>query len=428
MRNEMGTNKTTVLQIAKEKYKSSVRRKDYEKVGSERIFDEQNSGRASDKEDKNIELVAGSIDRTYLFLVIAILIFGSIMSFSASSVYAELYYEQSTYYLQNYILFTGISVVMTIAVLWVFKTPERLKIFALIVYAASIFLLILVPIIGTSGGGAKRWISLGFFNVQPSEIAKLAVIMLLALYMSRHEKEITSPLRWHGNLKCGVVIPFAVFGSVCVLVALERHVSGVLIIGMIGIASMFFGGTRLKWLLIIFGTVAFFGLVLILVSEHAQDRVIAWINIEADPLGAGWQTLQGLYAIGSGGFFGLGFGESKQKFGYVSQPQNDFVFTIICEELGFIGALIVVGLFVALVWRGFKIAKNVPDKFCSLVVYGLTFKLALQAALNIGVVTNSIPNTGISLPFFSSGGTSLAIQIFEMGIVLAISRYSAVRK
>jgi cell division protein FtsW len=147
-----------------------------------------------------------------------------------------------------------------------------------------------------------------------------------------------------------------------------------------------------------------------------------------DPLGEAWQTLQGLYAIGSGGLFGLGLGNSRQKFGFVSEPQNDFIFTIICEELGFFGAVIVLLLFGLLVWRGFKIAAKAPDKFSALVVYGIVFKTALQAALNIAVVTNSMPNTGISLPFFSSGGTALAIQIFEMGIVLNISRFSHVEK
>jgi cell division protein FtsW len=147
-----------------------------------------------------------------------------------------------------------------------------------------------------------------------------------------------------------------------------------------------------------------------------------------DPLGEAWQTLQGLYAIGSGGLFGLGLGNSRQKFGYVSQPQNDFIFTIICEELGFFGAAAVLLLFGLLLWRGFKIAAAAPDKFCALTVYGLVFKTVLQALLNIAVVTNSMPNTGIALPFFSSGGTALAIQIFEMGIVLNISRYSHVDK
>ena len=200
-----------------------------------------------------------------------------------------------------------------------------------------------------------------------------------------------------------------------------------MIVGVIGLAVMFLGGTRIKYLAAFVGLIAFAGVFLIAVSGYAQERVMSWINLESDPLGGGWQTLQGMYAIGSGGFFGLGLGLSRQKFGYVSQPQNDFIFTIICEELGFIGALLVVGLFGIFVWRGFKIAAHAPNKFSSLVVYGLVFKTALQAALNIGVVTNALPNTGISLPFFSSGGTALLIQIFEMAIILSISRYSLIK-
>ncbi|MBO5269984.1 MAG: FtsW/RodA/SpoVE family cell cycle protein, partial [Clostridia bacterium] len=151
-------------------------------------------------------------------------------------------------------------------------------------------------------------------------------------------------------------------------------------------------------------------------------------NLESDPLGSGWQTLQGLYAIGSGGFFGVGLGNSRQKYGYVSEPQNDFIFSIICEELGFVGALLTVVLFGCLVFRCFQIAAKAPNRFCALTVYGLSFKIALQTALNIAVVTNMMPNTGISLPFFSSGGTSLALQVFEIGIILSISRFSTRKK
>jgi cell division protein FtsW len=161
---------------------------------------------------------------------------------------------------------------------------------------------------------------------------------------------------------------------------------------------------------------------LIAVSDYAQTRVDIWINIDkADPLGSAWQTLQGLYAIGSGGFFGLGLGYSRQKFGYVSQPQNDFIFTIICEELGFVGAFLVVLLFSLLIWRGIRIGQRAPDKFSALTVWGLTFKIALQVAMNIAVVTNTMPSTGIPLPFISYGGSSLVALLFEMGIALGVS-------
>ena len=220
-----------------------------------------------------------------------------------------------------------------------------------------------------------------------------------------------------------------VFGFICALVMLEHHLSGIIIIGLMGLVTMFLGGTDKKWFLWLFAIGAVAVVVVLLVSDYAMLRVTTWLNIEnVDPLGSAWQTLQGLNAIGSGGFFGRGLGNSQQKYGYVSQPQNDFIFTIVCEELGFIGALAVILLFGLLVWRGFRIASKAPDKFTSIVAYALMTKVALQAILNIAVVTNSIPNTGISLPFFSSGGTSLILQIFEMGIVLSISRFSQQKK
>ena len=213
------------------------------------------------------------------------------------------------------------------------------------------------------------------------------------------------------------------------LVALEKHISALAIIGMLGISLMFLGGTRIKWIASLAGVIAVAACMLIIFFPYAFARVDTWLNIEeADPLGSAWQTLQGLMAIGSGGLFGKGLGNSQQKYGFVSQPQNDFVFTIVCEEFGFIGALLVIGLFVAFVWRGFHIARHAPDKCSSLIVYGLTFKVALQVILNIAVVTNSMPNTGISLPFFSYGGTSLMLQILEVGIILSISRYASHKK
>ena len=163
-------------------------------------------------------------------------------------------------------------------------------------------------------------------------------------------------------------------------------------------------------------------------TDYTKERITVWQDPEKYRLTGGWQTLQGLMAIGSGGIFGTGLGNSRQKFGYVSQPQNDFIFTIVCEELGFIGAFLVVVLFAAYVWRGFHIARHAPDKCSALIVYGLTFKVALQVILNIAVVTNSMPNTGIALPFFSYGGTALMLQIFEVGIILSISAYSSHRK
>lgn len=373
-------------------------------------------------------LARGAIDTWFLLCVVLLLIFGAIMSYSASSVFAQNRYGDSGYFFKRYVLYAFLSIIVSIPFV-LFMTPRMWKGGGVIIYAVTIVLLLLVLVIGDSGGGAQRWIALGPITIQPSEIAKMALVMVLALYMSKYEKKITSVHQFGGSFRYGVLIPGGIIGLICGLVALEKHISGLIIIGMIGISVMYLGGTRRKWIALILGTVALAACGLVLVSEYAQARVNTWINIDtADPRGEAWQTLQGLYAIGSGGLFGRGLGYSQQKFGYVSQPQNDFIFTIICEELGFFGAILVVGLFGFLVWRGFKIASHAPNKFCSLVVYGLVFKTAIQAALNIAVVTNAIPNTGIALPFFSSGGTALAIQIFEMAVILSISRYSTLKK
>lgn len=388
------------------------------------------SERDTDQKDLQTELPKkGRVDLVFLLITAALVLFGCVMVYSASSVYAQQYHDDHTYFIARHLFFLIMAVAFTVVVVR-FCTPAFWRDFSYILFAISVVLLLLVLVIGSDlGSGAKRWLDFKVFTIQPSEIAKMALVLSLSRFMTDHEKQILSPHRFGGNFKYGVLMPFAFIGVIAVLIAAERHISGLMIIGMIGMAVMFLGGTRLRWLLFIGGMVVCAGCALVLVSEYAWARVETWIFIEdADPLGSAWQTLQGLMAIGSGGLFGTGLGNSRQKFGYVSQPQNDFIFTIICEELGFFGALLVVGLFVAFVWRGCVIARNAPDKCSALIVYGLVFKVALQVLLNIAVVTNSMPNTGISLPFFSYGGTSLALQIFEVGIILSISRYSSHRK
>lgn len=371
----------------------------------------------------------GSVDIVFLLITSALVLFGCVMVYSASSVYAEQYHDDSTYFIARHLVFLLMAVAFT-AIIVKFCTPRFWYDFSYILFGISIVLLLLVLVIGSDlDSGAKRWLDFKIFTVQPSEIAKMALVLTMARFMTTHEKQILSEHKFGGNFRYGVLYPGLMIGAIAVLVALEKHISGLMIIGMIGIAVMFLGGTRLRWIFGIAAVVICAGCFLVLVSEYAQARVDTWINIDdADPLGSAWQTLQGLMAIGSGGLFGTGLGNSRQKFGYVSQPQNDFIFTIVCEELGFIGALLVIGLFAAFVWRGFVIARNAPDKCSSLIVYGLTFKVALQVILNIAVVTNSMPNTGIALPFFSYGGTSLMLQIFEVGIILSISRYCSHRK
>ena len=375
------------------------------------------------------KLTKGSVDIPMLLITTALVLFGCVMVYSASSVYAEQYHHDSTYFIVRHLIFLALAVGFT-AIVVRFCTPAFWKDFAAVLYAISVVLLLAVLVIGTDlGSGAKRWLDFRVFTVQPSEIAKLALVLVLAKYMSEHQKQVRTPYRFGGGFRYGVLYPGILIAVLLMLVALEKHISGIMIIGLLGISVMYLGGTRVKWIASIVGVVALAGCLLILLFPYAQARVDTWIHIEeADPLGAAWQTIQGLMAIGSGGVFGRGLGNSQQKFGYVSQPQNDFIFTIVCEELGFFGAFLVIGLFALFIWRGFTIARHTQDTCSSLMVYGLTFKVALQVAMNIAVVTNSMPNTGISLPFFSYGGTSLMLQIFEVGIILSISRYATNRK
>ena len=375
-------------------------------------------------------LKKGSVDVPFLLITAALVLFGCVMIYSASFVFAQKHHNTSTYFIIRHVIFLMMAVLFTFVVVK-YCTPRFWYDFSYIFYGISILLLLLVltPLGTDLNSGARRWIDLKVITLQPSELAKLALVLTLARFMTTHEKEVLSPHKFGGDFKYGVLFPGLMIAGVGGLVALEKHISALAIIGMLGISLMFLGGTRIKWIASLAGIIAVAACMLIIFFPYAFARVDTWLNIEeADPLGSAWQTLQGLMAIGSGGLFGKGLGNSQQKYGFVSQPQNDFIFTIICEEFGFIGAILVIGLFIAFVWRGFHIARHAPDKCSSLIVYGLTFKVALQVILNIAVVTNSMPNTGISLPFFSYGGTSLMLQILEVGIILSISRYASHKK
>lgn len=369
----------------------------------------------------------GGVDIPLLLIASALVLFGCVMVYSASSVYAEQYHSDRSYFIVRHLVFLALAVVIT-AVVVRFATPRFWLDFGVALYGVSVVMLLLVLAIGSDlGSGAKRWLNFGIFTVQPSEIAKLALVLFLARYMAAHRDRIVE--KSCGSFRYGVLYPAAMVGTILALVALEKHISGLMIIGMLGITVMFLGGTKLRWILSILAVIGLAGTLLILLFPYAQARVDTWLRIEeADPLGSAWQTLQGLMAIGSGGVFGRGLGMSRQKYGYVSQPQNDFIFTIVCEELGFFGAFLVILLFALFVWRGFYIASHADSAASSLIAYGLTFKVALQVIMNIAVVTNSMPNTGISLPFFSYGGTSLMLQIFEVGILLSLSRFATNQK
>lgn len=280
--------------------------------------------------------------------------------------------------------------------------------------------------VGESGGGAQRWIAIGSLTFQPSELAKTTLVLMLARHFTLHRDTVLD-IHARKNFLVGTLVPLAYIGLVCGLVALEKHLSCIIILGALGVFLMFAAGSRLRYLGA-FGACGVAGVTaLALLTDYTKRRILIWQNPEAYPLDGGWQTLQGMMAIGSGGFFGLGLGNSRLKFSYVAEPQNDFIFTITCEELGFLGAILILSLFVLFCLRGYTIAMRHPDPFCALTVFGITTKIALQVLLNVAVVTNSIPNTGISLPFFSYGGSSLVMLFAEMGILLSFSRDAHIR-
>ena len=355
----------------------------------------------------------GLLDVPFLALTVLLVIIGVVMMFSAS--YARAYAEKNnaTYFFARQAIFAIFGVGMMLFVSRVNYQIWRGASF--IVLAVSIVFLMLVPIIGTEEGGAKRWIWIGFTSFQPSELTKLAIVMSFASLMSTYREKMQT-------FRYGVAPFAAILMIVCALLALERHFSGILIILAIGASMMFLGGVQLRWFAIGGAAVAVFAVIYLTTMGYASDRVTAWRDPMSDPSDTGYQILQSLYAIGSGGLMGLGFGKSRQKYLYLPEEHNDYIFPIVCEELGFVGALVIIWLFILLIVRGYWIAMHARDRFGALMAAGLTTHMALQTFLNIGVVTNFLPATGISLPFFSYGGTALLLQLFEMGLILAVSR------
>lgn len=360
---------------------------------------------------------AGGIDIVFLILVLCLLAFGLIMVASSSYVAALYKYGDSYHYVKRQLIFAVAGVVIMLCISRFDYHAFRRFSLALLVISVVLLVLVLIPGIGIKVNGARRWLGFGAFRFQPSEIAKLAIILVFSSYMAANYKRMK-------EFKVGILIPAAVLLVVCGLVAVETHISGAILIFAVGAVMMFVGGASLKQFLGIGagGVVALAGFAIL--TPYAKTRIETWLNPFSDPTGEGFQTIQSLYAIGSGGLLGLGLGQSRQKFLYIPEPQNDYIFSITCEELGFVGAMMVIVLFVLLIWRGFVIAYHAKDKFGSLLVVGIISRVAIQTVLNIAVVTNSIPPTGISLPFFSYGGTALMMLLFEMGIVLAVSRQS----
>ena len=373
------------------------------------------------KRKKN-EYVSGKLDITFLSFVLILLTVGLVMLFSASYAYSYEYYGNSYKFISKQLMCAVLGVAIMLVVSKIDYHFWRK--FAWIVYGVSLAMLAAVkalpPMI--SGMDVKRWIVIGPINFQPSEVAKFAVILLFSSLIAANYKQMK-------NIKF-IAVLVLLLAAPCGLVIIEPHLSATVLIFAIGIILLIVGGLQKRYIFggIALGGVLGVGAIATGVIGYGSDRIKYWLDPWADAKGLGFQTIQSLLAIGSGGILGRGIGQSRQKYLWVPEPHNDFIFAIVCEELGLIGALVIILLFCLLVWRGFSIAMRAKDKFGSLLAIGLTFQVGLQAMLNIWVVTNTIPNTGISLPFFSYGGTSLLILLAEMGIVLSVSRGANIEK
>ena len=354
-----------------------------------------------------------SVDLPFLSLTLLLLTVGVVMVLSAS--FARSYYTSGNpmKYFSSQTVFAVTGVVLMLVVSRIRLSFYRRA--ALPLFLFSVLLLVAVPFIGVEVNGSTRWLSLGFTTFQPSEIAKIAVVLLFANMICVFKDKMKT-------FKYGV-LPFVLIVLVVVgLLYLEPHLSASVIIVLIAGIMMFAGGTRMRWFALALLIVAAVAYLTLTQLDYAAARVEAWRHPENDPSDNGYQILQSLYAIGSGGLYGLGIGQGRQKYLYLPEEHNDYIFSVVCEELGYIGAILILLLFALLIIRGFWLALHARDRYSSLVVTGLTSLLAIQVFLNVAVVTNLLPSTGISLPFFSAGGTALWIQLVEMGIILSVSR------
>lgn len=422
----------------------------------------------------------GGVDRPFLICVILLLCMGTVMVFSSSYPYAKEYFNDSYRFAKMQVLF-AIAGVFIMSFIAKFIDYHFIRKFSKIILAVGILLLAAVLFVGTGAKGATRWLQVGPISIQPSEIMKFAVVLFFADHADKYSSQIASRDYILPNIKrisaslvtlalgavmflcfsskilggiffilffvisASIAIPMnmkkqipgiyygvlpyvAVLGIIGFLMYLQPHLSGLIIIASIIFSMMVIGGTKGSYLLC--GTVAgiFAVIVMALSMSHSSGRLAVWKDPFEHLLNGGWQPAQSLYAIGSGGIFGVGFGNSRQKHLYLPEPQNDYIFSIWCEEMGFIGAVFLICVFVFFIYRGIVIGLRAPDKFSSMLVIGIIMHVGLQVILNIAVVTNTLPSTGISLPFFSYGGTSLIILLAEMGVVLSVSRMSQIEK
>ena len=367
------------------------------------------------KEDRRKNALP-SVDYPFLILLLMLLAVGLTMLYSASSAQSQYDtgYTISTKYLQKQAVCAGLGLLC----MWAFsRIPAQVWYrLAWPLYGVSILLLLSVLVFGQSVNGARRWINIAGIQFQPSEIAKFTMILLFARLTRRYgpdARKFRYGVLGFGCALLGILVPLA----------LEKHLSAIMLMGMVAVVMMYVAGTNPKWLLAGAGAAAVFVVIYVTFMGYAGDRITAWLHPEQDPGDTGYQILQSLYAIGSGGLFGLGFGKSRQKYLYLPFQYNDYIFAIVCEELGLVGAVLIIALFAATILRGYWVALRARDRFSTVLAAGLVTLIAVQTILNLGVVTNLLPSTGIALPFFSYGGTALAVNLGEMGIVLSISRH-----
>ncbi|MBQ1206230.1 MAG: cell division protein FtsW [Clostridia bacterium] len=374
----------------------------------------------------------GEIDRPMLIIVIALVCIGSVMIFSASYAVGESRFNDSYYFARSQVRWVALGILF-MALIAKMLDYRVLKRFAYIIYGAVLFLNYLVPFFGETNKGATRWFVIFGVEFQPSELLKFALVLACAAYISNHASEMKT-------LRKGALPLLLLTLPAAGATLLQSHLSATIIILLLMVVMMWLSGLKAVYFGIVMGigvTAATFFLtvgrnILAKIVPHAITRLDIWEDpfkfMSYESGGAGWQPAQSLYAISSGGFWGLGLGQSNQKHGYLPEPQNDYIFAILAEELGFFGVICVIALFGALAFRGYYISKNAPNRFSSLIAMGITAQIVVQVLLNLAVVTNTFPSTGISLPFFSYGGTSLIILLAEMGVVLSISRYSFIEQ
>ncbi|MGE4283686.1 MAG: putative lipid II flippase FtsW [Clostridia bacterium] len=357
----------------------------------------------------------GAFDFGFFITVMILLSFGLIMVFSASSASAFYDYNDSYFVIKKQLQWAVVGLfAMFFMTNFHYKRLEKLAFPSLLV---SIVLLIAVLFVGTEVNGAQRWLGIGGLSVQPSEVAKFAVIVFFSASLAKKKDKIK-------KFTSGLLPYLMILGVIAVLVIIEPHLSGTVVIMLVGVLLLFVAGARIfHFVLLSIPALAVLSYA-IYDEPYRMSRVVSFLDPWKYKMNEGWQIIQSLYAIGSGGLFGLGLGRSRQKFLYIPEAHNDFIFSILCEELGFIGAATVLILFVILIWRGIRIALSAPDAFGSFLATGIISLIAVQVLINIAVVTSSMPVTGMPLPFFSAGGSSLVFIMAGMGIILNISRYS----